>query len=147
MKCVETNGNRTYNYTYLGGLLTHMTVDGHTLYFSYDASGVPLSLNYDGLMFYYITNLQGDVISIVNYLGTEFVHYTYDAWGNLTNVEVTATNLQYYNPLRYRGYVYDPETELYYLQSRYYNPEMGRFINADGYPATGQGVLGNNMFA
>lgn len=49
--------------------------------------------------------------------------------------------------MRYRGYVYDRETELYYLQSRYYNPEWGRFINADNYPSTGQGLLGNNMFA
>ena len=51
------------------------------------------------------------------------------------------------NPLRYRGYVYDTETELYYLQSRYYDPELGRFINADALVSTGQGVLGNNMFA
>ena len=52
-----------------------------------------------------------------------------------------------YNPLRYRGYVYDHETELYYLQSRYYNPEWGRFLNADVFVSTGQGILGNNMFA
>ncbi len=51
------------------------------------------------------------------------------------------------NPLRYRGYVYDSETELYYLQSRYYDPELGRFINADVYVSTDQGILGNNMFA
>lgn len=51
------------------------------------------------------------------------------------------------NPLRYRGYVYDTETGLYYLQSRYYDPEIGRFINADAFTSTGQGLLGNNMFA
>ena len=51
------------------------------------------------------------------------------------------------NPLRYRGYVYDREPQLYYLQSRYYDPELGRFINADAYASTGQGILGNNMFA
>ena len=51
------------------------------------------------------------------------------------------------NPLRYRGYVYDKETKLYYLESRYYNPAYGRFINADAYAATGQGFVGNNMFA
>ena len=138
--------NRTYNYTYLGGQLTHMTVDGHTMYFTYDASGTPLTMVYDGLKFYYITNLQGDVISIVNGNGTEFVRYTYDAWGNV-KATGSATNLRFYNPLRYRGYVYDSETELYYLQSRYYNPEMGRFINGDAYASTGQGLLGNNMFA
>ena len=118
-----------------------MTVDGHTMYFTYDASGTPLTLTYDGLKFYYITNLQGDVTAIVNGNGQEFVRYTYDAWGNVTATG-SATNLRYYNPLRYRGYVYDEETELYYLQSRYYNPEMGRFINADGLTSTGQGVLG-----
>ena len=52
-----------------------------------------------------------------------------------------------YNPLRYRGYVYDTDTGLYYLQSRYYDPEMGRFLNADGFVSTGQGFSGNNMFA
>ena len=51
------------------------------------------------------------------------------------------------NPLRYRGYVYDSETGFYYLQSRYYDPELGRFINSDSYASTGQGILGNNMFA
>ena len=51
------------------------------------------------------------------------------------------------NPLRYRGYVYDEETKLYYLQSRYYDPAIGRFINADAFPSTGQGLSGNNMFA
>ena len=138
--------NRTYNYTYLGDQLTHMTVDGHTMYFTYDAAGTPLTMVYDGLKFYYITNLQGDVISIVDGNGTEFVRYTYDAWGKVEAFG-SATNLRFYNPLRYRGYVYDPETELYYLQSRYYDPEMGRFINADGLTSTGQGVLGNNMFS
>ena len=51
------------------------------------------------------------------------------------------------NPLRYRGYVYDSETGLYYLSSRYYNPVWGRFINADSYASTGQGFTGDNMFA
>ena len=58
-----------------------------------------------------------------------------------------ASTLGLHNPLRYRGYVYDRETGLYYLQSRYYNPEWGRFINADSSSSTGQGILGNNMFA
>ena len=74
------------------------------------------------------------------------VKYTYDAWGN----PITATGntaISTLNPLRYRGYVYDTETCLYYLQSRYYDPETGRFINADSMVSTGQGILGNNMFA
>ena len=76
------------------------------------------------------------------------VSYTYDAWGKpLTATGPMAATVGAINPLRYRGYVYDAETGLYYLQSRYYNPETGRFINADGYATTGQGFLGNNMFA
>lgn len=59
----------------------------------------------------------------------------------------TALTLGAYNPLRYRGYVYDTETGFYYLQSRYYDPELSRFINADALVSTGQGLLGNNMFA
>jgi len=51
------------------------------------------------------------------------------------------------NPFRYRGYYYDAETSLYYLQSRYYDAEVGRFINADAYVSTGQGMIGNNMYA
>jgi RHS repeat-associated protein len=75
------------------------------------------------------------------------VQYTYDAWGNiLTTTGTLAESLGVINPLTYRGYVYDQETGLYYLQSRYYNPTIGRFINADALVATGQGLTGNNMF-
>ena len=88
------------------------------------------------------------MIAIVDATGTAVVSYTYDAWGNILSVTGTmADTLGKSNPLRYRGYVYDPETELYYLQSRYYDPEVGRFINADAFTSTGQGILGNNMFA
>ena len=76
------------------------------------------------------------------------VYYTYDAWGNILNTTGTlASTLGQLNPLRYRGYVYDQETGLYYLQSRYYNPTTARFLNADTFASTGQGILGNNMFA
>ena len=76
------------------------------------------------------------------------MEYTYDAWGNILTVTGGMANtLGKANPLRYRGYVYDDETRLYYLQSRYYDPQLGRFINSDVYASTGQGFIGNNMFA
>ena len=76
------------------------------------------------------------------------VTYTYDEWGKILSVTGTLANtVGQMNPIRYRGYYYDVETGLYYLQSRYYDPETGRFINADGYASTGQGVLGTNMYA
>ena len=115
--------------------------------FAHSPDGVPLSIVYDDLLYYYVTNLQGDVVAILDATGAEVVTYTYDAWGNILTIGGDDANtLGRMNPLRYRGYVYDQETGLYYLQSRYYDPEMGRFINADGFTSTGQGFLGNNMF-
>ena len=142
----------TYQYTYNGDKLTHMTVDGHTMYFTYDASGTPLTLTYDGATYYYATNLQGDVVAILNSSGVGVVRYAYDAWGNLisTTCDEEFADLGFYNPLRYRGYVYDEETGFYYVSSRYYDPEIGRFINADTtdiLTATPMGLTDKNLFA
>ncbi len=97
-------------------------------------------------MYYYVYNLQGDVTHIIdankNIVGT----YQYDAWGKILNLG-SLTAIAQANPFRYRGYYYDNESGLYYLNSRYYNAEWGRFINADGYVSTGQGITGYNMFA
>ena len=71
--------------------------------------------------------------------------YEYSAWGQVLYTNSADIPLSL-NPLRYRGYVYDVETELYYLQNRYYDPYMGRFINADEMVSTGQGLTGNNTF-
>ena len=135
---------KTYNYIYAGDKLMRMTVGNDTLDFSYDANGVPLTMTYNGTVYYYITNLQGDVISLELADGGSGAQYAYDAWGNILAMSGTLAEL---NPLRYRGYVYDQETGFYYLNSRYYDPAVGRFISADDYPTTGQGLIGNNMFA
>ena len=147
MRIRRTNGTVTYGYVYNGSQLSQMTVGSNTLNFSYDANGIPMSVSYNGTTYYYATNLQGDVTAILNASGSPVVSYTYDAWGKpLTVTGSLATTLGTHNPLRYRGYVYDTETELYYLQSRYYNPNTGRFLNADAFTSTGQGFTGNNMF-
>ena len=138
------NNSTTYNYYYAGGKLMRQTDGTNTLDFFYDASGNPYALKYNGTLYYYITNLQGDVLHIVDTSGTPVVSYTYDPYGKLlTGTDSTLGNL---NPLRYRGYVYDTETGLYYLQSRYYDPEIGRFINADAFVSTGQDIIGCNVF-
>ena len=125
-----------------------LKVDGNTLFFTYDAQGTPATVSYNGTLYYYITNLQGDVTSIVDANGTTQVLCTYSAYGLRTHtIGNVSSGIGLYNPFWYRGYVYDTETGLYYLQSRYYNPAVGRFINADGYATTGQGFIGNNMFA
>ena len=112
--------------------------------FFYDASGMPFAVKYNGDMCYYITNLQGDVMSIVDAQGAVVASYSYDPYGNV----LTATGtLAETNPLRYRGYYFDTESRLYYLQSRYYDPIMGRFINADAQFDGNAGLAGSNLFS
>ena len=148
MRTSRTNSTTTYNYVYNGSQLVQMTVGSNTLNFAYDASGMPMTVTYNGTNYYYITNLQGDVMGIVDSTGTIVVNYTYDAWGKPLSITGTmADTLGTLNLLRYRGYVYDTETGYYYLQSRYYNSIIGRFINGDGLITTGQGLIGHNMFA
>ena len=143
----RTNGTRTYEYFYNGSQLVQLKVDGNTLFFTYDAQGTPATVTYNGTLYYYITNLQGDVTAIVDANGTTQVAYTYNAYGLLVrSLGDLNSGIGLYNPLRYRGYVFDSETGMYYLQSRYYDPAVGRFINADVYVSTGQGFIGNNMF-
>ena len=87
---------------------------------------------FNGTAYGYLYNLQGDVVALVNTGGTKVVEYTYDAWGYpLSKTGTLASTLGTVQPFRYRGYVYDEETQLYYLRSRYYRPSWGRFINAD----------------
>ena len=122
---------------------------GSTVYsFTYDAVGRPVAITEGNTRYFYVLNQQGDVVAIINGNGDFVVEYYYDAWGRLLSTTGTlATTLGANNPLRYRGYVYDTETGLYYLQSRYYNPTWSRFINADSYVSTGQKIIGYNMFA
>ena len=117
--------------------------------FYYDDNGTPIMLDYNGTLYYYITNLQGDVVGIADNYGVGAT-YRYDAWGNIIASDSASNvlnNAMTDNPLRYRGYIYDAETGFYYLQSRYYDPAIGRFINADGYVSTGTGFIGYNMYA
>ena len=146
MRTSRTDGTTTYDYIYNGSSLVQMTVTSEsgsdTLYFTSD------TVIYNGTTYYYVKNLQGDVTAILNSVGYPVVRYEYNAWGYvLVTADTDDVALALINPIRYRGYVYDEESGLYYLQSRYYDPEIGRFLNADGLVATGQGVLGNNMFA
>ena len=123
-------------YYYAGDDLSQIDItfpdnSSTSLHFTYDELG-PMSVTYSGAEYFYLKNAQGDVTGLVNSSGTQVVAYTYDAWGNpLSTTGTMADTLGKLNPFRYRGYVYDTETGLYYLGSRYYNPETGRFINAD----------------
>ena len=105
----------------------------HTIVFLYDASESPIGMQYDGTAYYYKKNLQGDVIALLNAAGDTLAEYIYDAWGALRTIRADEDyeTVVEANPIRYRGYYYDTDTNLYFLQSRYYDPVVGRFINAD----------------
>lgn len=152
----DSNGMRTQktvdgvktNYYYDSNKNLIALVKGNdTLLFYYDSDGSATSFSYNGTMYFYVKNLQGDVIRIIDLAGTEVASYVYDAWGNIKDTKGEPT-IREINPIRYRGYVYDTETSLYYLQSRYYDPFTGRFLNADIYCDTGTSTpLSTNMFA
>ena len=116
--------------------------------FFYDSTGKRVGFANGTMLFYYLYNVQGDVIAIVRAsTGQVVAKYTYDAWGNCTVTNATGYAVGDKNPFRYRGYYYDTETGLYYLNSRYYNPEFGRFINVDSELASvGGNTQGYNLF-
>ena len=104
--------------------------------------------------YFYRTNAQGDVKQIVDSNYNVVAYYAYDAWGKLLavldgndNPITDSSHFAIVNPFRYRSYVYDTETGFYYLQSRYYDPEIGRFVNADGQLNQQESISGYNLFA
>ena len=144
----------THEYLTQSGKVVRETIttsmDTTTLDFFYDESGRPFAFNYtpEGSTpntYYYILNLQGDVVQIIDEGGVLQAEYVYSPWGEVISAEGDLAEI---NPLRYRGYYYDSETGFYYLQSRYYDPENHRFINADTYASTDSGdAIACNMFA
>ena len=169
-KQVYTTSNQrttTYTYTTLSGKVMRQQWETRnsddtvyqamqSLEFVYDDGNQPFAMIYKHgqttELYYYVLNAQGDVIALLNANGALVASYNYGAWGNYSvhgadgKKTTDATFIGHINPLRYRGYYYDRETRLYYLQSRYYDFANCRFINADTYLSTGQGILGHNMF-
>jgi RHS repeat-associated protein len=97
-----------------------------------DGNGETVGFNHNGTQYFYIKNAQSDIVGITDASGNLKVNYTYDSWGKLISINDTSDcNIGEINPIRYRGYYYDKEIQLYYLNARYYDPETGRFISAD----------------
>ena len=160
----------TYN---VDGLRTSKTVDGvkheyelcgaeiisekwgdKLLVYIYDANGAPIGMRYIDTSisstfetYWFEKNFLGDIVAVYDEDGVKQVSYVYDAWGNQTVTTHVAGSAAQYNPFRYRGYYYDADLEFYYLQTRYYDSAVGRFINADTFVSTGQGLTACNMFA
>lgn len=145
--------SKTTKYTYAGNLLMSQTDGTNTLDFAYDPNGQMLGVKYNGVNYYYMRSLQGDVTAIYNSNGDIVAKYVYDAWGNVVSVTdangnaVSSDHIGNVNPIRYRGYYYDIETGMYYLQSRYYMPRFGRFISPDKLFVAGDPITGANMYA
>lgn len=148
MRTSKSSEDRDIRYFYDSkSVMTGLSYEGNAVYFYYDTDGTPTAMSFDDTMYYYIKNLQGDIVKIVNQDGNTVVTYTYDALSKITKqTDTTTYGIAKLNPFRYRGYVYDDETGLYYLQSRYYDPVTGRFINADVYCDTNTDIFGTNMF-
>ena len=161
-------GGNTYTYKYNAeGIRTRKTVNGTTteyflngtqilaqktddavMWFFYDSEGHRVGLMNSGIVFYYLYNAQGDVVAIVKAsTGQVVARYAYDAWGKCTVTSASGYAVGTMNPFRYRGYYFDQESGLYYLNSRYYSPEFGRFISPDDRIDTGAGFVGYNVFA
>ena len=149
------NGVTTY-YNTKNGTILSQTDGTDTMEFQYDEGGAPLGFVLNGVQYWYLTNQMGDVAAITDAQGELVASYYYDDWGGIIGVlpaefateeQIDAANK---NPLRYRGYYFDSETGYYYLQSRYYDPEICRFINAD-IPEIAQMSkdipVGTNLFA
>lgn len=152
MRTEKTMGDESFGYVWQNGKLLAETyvngTDSREVYYIYDENGSPVAWSYLDEYYYYIKNQQGDILGFTDSEGNVVVTYEYDAWGNLLSYTGT-WYLAEYNSLRYRGYAYDVETGLYYLQSRYYDPKVGRFINADDtdYLGVSGTVLSYNLYA
>ena len=120
------------DYVLHGKNVVHMKRGDDELHFFYDAQNRPAVVVYNNVPYAYVKNLQGDVIAILDAAGNVVVSYVYDAWGApIGKSGSMAETLGTVQPFRYRGYVFDEETGLYYLRSRYYNAERCRFVNGD----------------
>ena len=138
----------TTHYTLSGRNIVHMTQGSSDLHFFYDAQGRPAMVRFGGTDYFYVYDLQGDVVAMVDTDGTQVVEYMYDAWGApISKTGSLASTLGSLNPFRYRGYVYDEETGLYYLRTRYYNPLWKRFISSDIWTGKIGSLVTHNLFA
>lgn len=168
LKIIDTDGDgiqdEKYEYKLSGSQLIaevkfdfdDLSQDWDLIYkviYSYDYNGSFIGLSFvsgTGTPIDYIavTNVQGDVTHLLTAYGTEVVHYQYDAYGNLVSVTgALASSIGQYNSIRYKSYKYDTDISMYYLNSRYYNPEIARFINADGIIGEAGQVQSSNMYA
>ena len=147
------NGMETKYYIEDDKIIYEKRENDKYIYYLYDTTGL-IGFEYCNNLYYYEKNLQGDIIGILDSDSNLLVSYSYDSWGNLLSIKdinncdiSDENNIGFINPFRYRGYYYDSETDLYYLNSRYYNPKWGRFINTDSTICSNSDIISNNLFS
>ena len=142
-------GNKTTEFYLDGSNIIRQSDGTDTLYFFYDRDDNLTGFEHNGDVYFYVKNMQGDIVAISDDSGNVVAEYTYDPWGKVLSVTGTNSALGNLNPFRYRGYYYDTDTNLYYLQSRYYDPETGRFLNSDdvNFIGTTESEISYNPFA
>lgn len=145
--------DKTYKY-YLddSDIIFEETPNG-TIYYQYDADGI-IGFEYNNKNYYYVKNQQSDIIGLLDDEFNKIATYTYDSWGKIISItdsdgtKITdKNNVALINPFRYRSYYYDSETGMYYLNSRYYHPDMGRFLNADRLLGANEDEVSYNLYA
>ena len=151
----KTVNGITTEYFYNGSILAGQKTGENTLVLMYDNDGTAFGFTYNGTEYYYLKNAQNDVVALVDSNRQIVAKYAYDAWGHIVSVTDAEGNdisaqkdhIGNVNPIRYRSYYYDNETGLYYLKTRYYSPDMCRFLNADGSIGANQDIHAYNLFA
>ena len=153
----KTKNGVTTTYYYDGTRIVAEVSGNEIVVYLYDANGSPVGMQYRNDTYtknkwdtyWFEKNLQGDILGVYDYAGNCLVYYEYDSWGkvSISYSNNGASTSAAKNSLMYRGYYYDKDLGLYYLISRYYDANTCRFISADGYVSTGQGLTGYNMFA
>ena len=162
LRIAKTVNGVTTEYVLNGSQVMRQIIDnGTTTYIAdylYHENGTPLGFAYYTVggtpsYYFYETNLQGDVVAIYDSNGSKVVSFTYDAWGcfntDKTNTTICTDTFLRASLFRYRSYIYDYESGLYYLQSRYYDPQTGRFISMDSVDYLGEGgdIASFNLYA
>ena len=137
----KTKDGVTTTYYLNGSQILAEEISGNLTIYVYGSDGSPIGMQYhdatyaDGVfdVYWYEKNIFGDVVGVYNEAGTKILSYRYDSYGRsiVYNHTNDFSSTAYKNPFRYRGYYYDLDLELYYLNARYYDAYTGRFINAD----------------
>ena len=122
----------TTEYRMAGSLIVSERTGDETIWYQYDSAARLVAMVVGGVRYNYVRNAQNDIIGLIDKTGKRVVSYKYDSWGKTISTTGTlAATIGKKNPFRYRGYYFDAESGMYYLQSRYYDVEIRRFISAD----------------